>query len=667
MKDKIITGYPHIDRPWRQFYDKDKVDLPIPDTNLTEYLREKCADWGNLTASTYYTKGTTFDTLLHEKVDTATKVLTQLGVKKGDKILNLTPNIPETGELFLGATQIGAVSDFIDPRPDSMDIEANGKKILEIIKHERINFIIALDKCYLGMLKPIEKELKELGIDTIIILDATDSMNLMGKIDYLRDVINYNNLRNIKIADTTIKKLNTYQALLEKAKAMGKGKTLLEEAISASPLRVLKYSDLVEVCKHANFQKDTNLDNLVYIGHTSGTSGSRPKPITITNKNCISNLVQLEASNICFKPKDKVLHVLPYFAPFGVFDNWLLNLISGSNSIDVPEFEANEFGYLLKKHEPNIIMVTPAWAASIPDYSYLQDVDFGFLKKIIYGGGGMTNKDYYRLVEFLKAHGSDAVVEYGHGMSEYCGCGSYGQKEYNIPGSIGVPMTDTIYTIVDPNIEDRLVPVRFKDGEDRLKGELVVSSDAVTGGVLHDDVIVPHYEMDGKSYIRTKDLVTMDRNGVFYFEARKDRSFTRFDGFKVKPFEIEDSILKCPDVKYALVTPYFDANQKGYMPMCSIVLDNNELTLEEQIKIVKDIVYKYIIGNPDMSSRQIPTKFRIRQSIPLTKNNKVDHNAVIKEGLNGTEINVDIMETNLTVSDINIYSSEQVQKRELKK
>ena len=45
---------------------------------------------------------------------------------------------------------------------------------------------------------------------------------------------------------------------------------------------------------------------------------------------------------------------------------------------------------------------------------------------------------------------------------------------------------------------------------------------------------------------------------------------------------------------------------KGTMPMCHLVLKNNNLTEEEQIKIVEDIVLKNIIGNPNMNSRQIP-------------------------------------------------------------
>ena len=89
--------------------------------------------------------------------------------------------------------------------------------------------------------------------------------------------------------------------------------------------------------------------------------------------------------------------------------------------------------------------------------------------------------------------------------------------------------------------------------------------------------------------------------------------------------------------------------------MCHIVLNEEELTEEEQLKIIEEIVYEQIIANHDMSSRQIPAKFKIRASMPLSKNSKIDFNALAKEPLDGSEISVDVKETNLTVENISIY------------
>lgn len=659
-----LTGYPHIDKPWMKYYDEKVVNTKEPETNITNYLKEKVKGNEHMLAHTYYKNDMTFDELF-EKVNTASKVLTSLGVKKGDIVMNLLPNIPESAQIWLGCAQIGATADFIDPRPDSMDVMANANKVLEIIKFEGAKYIVALDICYLFMLKPIEQELKQLGIENIIVISPADSMTLQGKIDYLTDVKNYTLLKNKR--NTNVNELKVAKVLLDKISNMSKDSKALDSAIKSSVLNIYKYKDLVRNNKYTSFLEDNDIESINYIGHTSGTSGSRPKPITATNKNSISTLEQLIKGNVAFNKGDRALHVLPYFAPFGAYDNYLLNLVSLADNIDVPEFEINEFGYLIFKHKPNIIMGTPSWLAALPSYDMLKNMDLSFIHTIIYGGDSMTPQDEEKVNEWLKKGGSPAKVEKGHGMSEFLGCGSYAQDEYNKLGSIGIPLPNTIYSIVDPSIDDKLVPLKFNDEDKLLKGELVVSSNAVTNGILNNHIIVPRYDMDGNSYIRTRDLVEMDRDGIFYHEARKDRSFTRFDGYKIKPYEIENVIEQSKFVKYAKLTEYFDDRQRGIMPICHVVLENNNLTDEEQIEVVKDIIYNEIIANPTMSSRQIPSKFKIRNSMPITKNGKVDFNSLKNEQLDGTEINVIVNETNLSVDSIDIYKGKKNIKVKIKK
>lgn len=661
-----MKEYPYITKPWMKYYDESKVKNENPKTTLADYIKQKNNGNENGIASTYYGSKTSYHELF-EKIDNFSKMLTGLGVKKGDRIMYLVPNIPESGELWLASTQIGAVSDFIDPRPDSMDLEANAKKMLEIIKYEKANYIICLDKCYLAMLKPIENELKDLGINKIVTLSATDSMNILGKIDYLKDVVAYNNLRNLRI-DDAVRKLKTYEIILQKIKSMQQENKMYDAAVKSSPLEVIRSVDLLKECEHIKFDSVYDENLLSYIGHTSGTSGARPKPITLTNANQISGTEQLFKANANFQVGDRVLHELPFFSPLGADNNYILNLASGSNNIDIPEFEINEFGYLLKKHHPNVILGTPAWLASLPDCRYLDKEDLSCITRIIYGGDSMTRADEEKLNLWLKRHGSSAEVEKGHGMSEYCGCGSYAKKEYNRYESIGIPLPDTTYAIVDPTVDDKLVPLCFEDDMEELVGELAVSSPAVTNGILDGQVVVPHYELDGESYIRTRDLVKMNRDGIFTFDSRKDRSFTRFDGYKVKPYEIEKIIEENEKIKYCRIVQYYDDKQRGLMPIAHIVLNDNQLLDEEEsIKLVEEIVYGQIIANPNMSSRQIPAKFRIRESLPLSKNSKVSFNELINEGLTGNEINVDVEETNLSVGNIKIYKPTSIKSLSLKK
>ena len=47
--------FPHIERPWMKYYDKEKLISENPKTNLADYVREKntnnlCIRFGNCTS-----------------------------------------------------------------------------------------------------------------------------------------------------------------------------------------------------------------------------------------------------------------------------------------------------------------------------------------------------------------------------------------------------------------------------------------------------------------------------------------------------------------------------------------------------------------------------------------------------------------------------------------
>lgn len=634
------TGYPHLDKPWMHFY-PGYVSQPLDDTlNLASFLKGINKDRLSYTAMSLYGKEISYDEMF-ANVDRYSKAFHNIGVEKNNRIMLLIPTIPEAAYTFLAASQIGAVSDYIDPRPDSTDVSANAKKTLDIIKREKADYIISLDICYLTMLKPIENELKELGISTIIVCSASDSMDLNGRFDYLRDKINYNNLKKARGAATKGNLDVLFSSVIDTENISRK----VREAARKSPLDVIPLNDLIKQTEYGTFKEARDISQLTYIAHTSGTSGNAPKPITLTNRNLISSTNQVMDAGVDWGAGKSILHELPFFSPLGAANNFLLSMACGSNCIEVPEFDISEFGYLIKKYHPNNILGTPAWIASLTQCEYLKDEDLSYINRIVYGGDAMSRKEEENLNRWLTAHGARTSVQKGYGMSEFCGCGSYSQGDYNRYESIGIPIPETSFAIVDPNVEDKLVPVKITSEMDR--GELAVSSDAVTDGVLDGVVIIPHYNLDGHSYIRTRDIVSMDADGIFYFSSRKDRSFTRYDGYKVKPYEIEKILESYPEIQNCVITSFFDPTKNGLMPIAHIVLSEGISYTKENIAPLVD----KIIHEKRFVSRQIPAKIKIRQSMPVTKNGKTDFNALKDEGIDDSDISIVQDETNLEASD----------------
>ena len=99
----------------------------------------------------------------------------------------------------------------------------------------------------------------------------------------------------------------------------------------------------------------------------------------------------------------------------------------------------------------------------------------------------------------------------------------------------------------------------------------------------------------------------------------------------------------------------YDSEKFGNVAIADIVLqDSKVLTREGQVKLVEKLIQTQFINNADVSTRQIPAWFRFRESLPLTVNSKVDYNALAKEPLTGTEVSVQIEETNISVDKITV-------------
>ena len=171
---------------------------------------------------------------------------------------------------------------------------------------------------------------------------------------------------------------------------------------------------------------------------------------------------------------------------------------------------------------------------------------------------------------------------------------------------------------------------------------------------------VNHETYDGIDFIHTKDIAKMNKDGIMTFLARSDRSFTRFDGFKVKPYELEKLIKSFEGVKYCVITPFFDETLLGNMIMANIVLEDGiELNDEEKIEFSERLINECFVNNPNTQTRQIPAKIKFKDSMPLTANSKINYNALAKEGITGEEISVILEETNISVGGIKIVGPEK--------
>ena len=228
-ENKLLTGYPSIDKPWLKYYRTRLNENDIPDVSIYDYFLDQSAAFHKEPAMSYYGREISYDAL-RSNISCAAKCLTSLGVSAGDRILYLMPNIPETAYFLYGGAMIGAVADYIDPRPDSLDFSVSAAKVLKMIRDERISYIMSLDQCYLAMLAPIEEELIKIGVKDCILVSATDSMNVLSKAVYAKEYARF-------FGKEALKKNLDHQKIIE---------SKLEEALQTSKLTIHHYKELTK-------------------------------------------------------------------------------------------------------------------------------------------------------------------------------------------------------------------------------------------------------------------------------------------------------------------------------------------------------------------------------------------------------------------------------------
>ena len=129
---------------------------------------------------------------------------------------------------------------------------------------------------------------------------------------------------------------------------------------------------------------------------------------------------------------------------------------------------------------------------------------------------------------------------------------------------------------------------------------------------------------------------------------RIDRAFSRYDGYKVHPGDIERKIRNYGFVDACSIVSYFSDDRCGSMPVAYVTVPaNNELTNREIVERIIDSM----LNDKTTTTRDIPSKWVFLNSMPLNAMSKVDFRFLQTELPEGEEsISVEFIESNLGFS-----------------
>lgn len=569
-KEEKLNKKNNIKTPWLKYYKEGvPAHLNYPKGTMVGYFLEAVARYPENIAIEYYGRTYTYRAFYEMIRDTA-KSLKSQGVKEGDTIAICMPNIPEAILMFYAANMVGALVSLIHP------LSAE-KEIQNYVNGSGATFLLSLDLVY----DKVHNIVDNTCIKKIVIASAGDSLKTIKK--FLYKFKNRGTVPKIELTDDIM----TWNEFINYG---------------------YDYQGEIACLKGAN-------DPAVIL-YSGGTSGN-PKGILLTNMNF--NALALSCHKMIEQSGEgeSILAILPIFHGFGLGVCIHTTLGCGMRVVLVPNFNPKDFGKLLHKHKISIVCGVPSLFESLTKTSMGKN-DLSKLKSAISGGDFMSKDLKNKVDTYFREHGSNAEIRVGYGLTEASAAICVTPTGEYRESTIGVPFPDTYIKVVRVGTHDE-VPY----GED---GEICISGPTVMMGYLNnleETIQTLQIHEDGRTWLHTGDVGSMDKDGFVYFKQRVKRIIIS-NGYNLYPSYIETIINSHPDV--------FTSTVIGIPHPKKVQVAKAYIVLKDGVKPSKDVEKSIRLHcEKNLARYSLPAVYEFRESLPKTLVGKVAYRELEKE------------------------------------
>ena len=566
--------YPN-DKPWLKLYDKGVPQSlhPYPDHPLYAFLEQSAHNYPDQPAIIFHNCHITYKTL-NDLTDRLAAALSDLGVKKGDRVSIYMPNTPQFPIAFFGILKAGGIVSAISP----LDSPAQ-----------------------------IEHKLNIAGAETLIVMSMF-----------------YNQVKGIQ-SKTKVKRIIVTHIKEYMPPAL---RVLFPILAMIKPdfkvHQVKQYGDdfwlqdlLGSYSAEQRPQVAVSSDDIAVFQFTGGTTGI-PKAAEESHRSLIANTLQIKH----WLPDTRVgkeitLMAIPLFHVYGMVAGMNFSIASAAALVMVPNpRDLNDVLNNIEKWHATIFPGVPTMYNAINNHPRVQagKVNLTSIRACISGAAPLlmeTQKCFEKL--------TGASLREGFGMSEaptatHCNP-MYGE---NRKGSIGLPLPDVECRIV--SVEDGVT--ELPDGE---AGELLIHSPNLMDGYWQmpsETAKALRRGPNGKKWLHTGDIAKMDSEGYFYIVDRiKDMIIT--SGFNVYPTNVEEVLSRHPKIMEVVVAGIPDMHQ-GQAVKAWVVLKPGENATE------KDII-DWAKQTNQLAAYERPRIVEFRNELPKTLVGKVLRRVLVEE------------------------------------
>ncbi len=564
--------------PWLKYYGEVPAHLDYPKKTIYQIVRDAARQHPDLVAYEFMGKETSYARFM-SRIDRTARALIALGIGKGDRVTICMPNTPQALDTFYALNRIGAVSNMIHPLSAPAEIAF-------YLNFSHSKAILTLDQFY-----PKLAEIRDRLENPVKILLA-----------FVRDEL-----------PAPLSLLYPMSKAARKVPRLPKG----DDYILWKDF--LRAGEKVETLPpdDANYLDGASI---LYSGGTTGTT----KGILLSSANFNATALQtIAASGLPTIVGKKMLSVMPVFHGFGLGIGIHTALVGGARCILVPQFNVKTYAQLLMKKKPNLIPGVPTLFEALLRTNLLENADLSFLDGMFSGGDSLSVELKRKVDDFLKAHRAKIQIREGYGTTECVTASCLTPRDYARSGSIGVPFPDTYYKIVKPGTEEELDP--------NLEGEICISGPSVMMCYIdnpEETAQTLRRHADGRVWLHTGDLGTMDPDGFVYFRQRMKRMIIT-SGYNVYPSQVENVIDGHEKVLYSCVIGVKDSYKMQKVKAFVVLRPEykpSEAVRQELMEHCRKNVVRYAV----------PYEIEFRDELPKTLVGKVAYR-VLEEEANAEE------------------------------
>ncbi len=353
------------------------------------------------------------------------------------------------------------------------------------------------------------------------------------------------------------------------------------------------------------------IEDLAVLQYTGGTTGVS-KGVMLTHHNLIANTLQvLEWSINMEYGKERVLTILPVFHVYGMTDCMNYAVAIAATQIILPRFDPDQVLETIKAYKPTLFPGAPTMFMALNSHPRIAEYreSLASIKVCTSGSAPLPLEVAQKFAEVTEGKGN--LVE-GYGLSEaspITHCNPLDRP--TLAGSIGLPLPDTDYAIMDLETGDREIPV----GE---IGEICVRGPQVMKGYWQKHLETAETLRNG--WLHTGDIGRMDDDGFCYVIDRK-KDIIIAGGFNVYPRDIEEVLYEHPKVKEVVVAGVPDLYRGETVKAYIVLKPDTEGNEKEFIAFCKT----------RMAAYKVPRYVEFRAELPRTIVGKVLRRKLVEE------------------------------------